>query len=73
MDIGSIYILIGVRILRLGAWSGSGSGSGSNLFTYTEIGVWNHNQNLIYMFTLSWMMSKWFQIIILTLFKNYSF
>ncbi|GAY63785.1 hypothetical protein CUMW_228430 [Citrus unshiu] len=34
MDIGSIYILIGVKILRLRAWSGSGS----NLFTYTEIG-----------------------------------
>ena len=32
--------------------------SGSSLFTCTGIKVWKEDQNLIYVFTLSWIVSK---------------
>lgn len=43
------------------------------LFTYTEMRVWNQNQNLIYLFSLSYIESEWFQSIVLLLFKKLSF
>ena len=43
-----------MRILGLGVWSESES----RLFTYIGMEAWNGDQNLIYVFTLSWIESK---------------